>query len=202
MRWPTSIPFHPSQQMQELISLLGGALLGYLLARFQRREEHRERRALLLEVLRNELRYLDPHVGPFRVGVAFHRNELVLLAPARLLDVLDYGDDGSLIRALLEFQVAVDRHNGLIRSVNLARCIGGAEMGERQLMQQELVQQHAAILAAAEKVRRFVSESEGRIAGAGIVTRLKLRIRAAGPWAGRQRSAGPMPAQARTSAYS
>lgn len=188
------------RQMQELISLVGGAFLGYLLARLQRKEEHQERRALLLEVLRNELSYLDPHVGPFRVGVAFHRNELVLLAPARLLDVLDYGDDGPLIRGLLEFQVAVDRHNGLIRSVNLARCIGGAGTGERQLMQQELVQQHAAILAAAERVRRFVSESERPAVGAGIASRLKLRTRAADPRALRRGSADRIPAQARGSA--
>lgn len=172
--------------MQELISLFGGALVGYLLARLQRRDEHRERRALLLEVLRNELNYLDPHVGPFRVGLAFHRNELVLLAPARLLDVLDYSDDGPLIRALLEFQVAVDRHNGLIRSVNLARCIGGAGDGERRLIQQELVHQHAAFLTAAEKVRRFLLEADRRKSKLHILRRFRSLIRSPDYGADRQ----------------
>ena len=173
--------------MQELISLLGGALLGYLFARLQRREENRERRTLLLEVLRSELAYLDPHVGPFRVGVAFHRNELVLLAPARLLDVLDYGDHSQLIRALLEFQVAVDRHNSLIRSVNLARCIGGAGDGERREVLQELVYQHAAILTAAEKVRRFIPGAHRTVAGANPVRRL---VQAAARGAARHRHTG------------
>lgn len=174
--------------MQELISLFGGAFLGYLFARLQRREENRERRVLLLEVLRSELNYLDPHVGPFRIGVAFHRNELVLLAPARLLDVLDYGDNGPLIRALLDFQVAVDRHNGLIRSVNLARCIGVAADAERRAMQQELVHQHASILTAAEKVRHFIPEPDRGAIGMNPTRRL-LRAVMAGATVHRWRSA-------------
>lgn len=183
--------------MQELISLFGGALLGYLFARLQRREENRERRTLLLEVLRSELNYLDPHVGPFRVGVAFHRNELVLLAPARLLDVLDYGDHAPLIRALLEFQVAVDRHNSLIRSVNLARCMGVAGDGERREVLQDLVHQHAAILTAAEKVRRFIPDSERRATRTNPVRRLLGAVKARGA-TGRLRTVahGPLRANA------
>ena len=185
--------------MQELISLLGGALLGYLFARLQRREENRERRTLLLEVLRSELNYLDPHVGPFRVGVSFHRNELVLLAPARLLDVLDYGDHSPLIRALLEFQVAVDRHNSLIRSVNLARCMGGAGDGERREVLQELVHQHAAILTAAEKVRRFIPDSERTAVGTNPVRRLLLAMMARGATS-RRRTVGHVSGLAETGA--
>ena len=187
--------------MQELISLLGGALLGYLFARLQRREENRERRTLLLEVLRSELNYLDPHVGPFRVGVSFHRNELVLLAPARLLDVLDYGDHGPLIRALLEFQVAVDRHNSLIRSVNLARCMGGAGDGERREVLQELVHQHAAILTAAEKVRRFIPDSDRTVAGTNRVRRLLQEVRERDRGATRhRRTVGHVPVLAKAGA--
>lgn len=151
--------------MQELISLFGGAFLGYLFARLQRRDENRSRRELLLEVLRNELQYLDPHLGPFRVGLAFHRDELVLLAPARLLDVLDYGGDGSLIRALLAFQVAVAKHNGLVRTLSFVRGLGVAGECERRRIEEELARQHGAILAAAERVRRCVEARPGRRAG-------------------------------------
>jgi hypothetical protein len=114
-----------------VVAAFVGALLSgwatYAIERRLQSDETTARRAALLDALRTELtaipdKYADP---PRYDDKQMHfRDAIQLVTPTMLVDgsVLDYKHDARLLAALLNLQVMVNRHNEIVRTIQLVQA--------------------------------------------------------------------------------
>lgn len=106
----------------EVLLLVLGAVLGYAFSVFQKYRETKNKREVLMKALREELvQIYDELPTAFDADTSYFRAPICLVVPPLLLDgeVLDYGSNAELIRALLTLQHAMANFNQMVTTANL-----------------------------------------------------------------------------------
>lgn len=151
--------------MHEILLLLAsglfGGVLGYWFSVFKRSQETKARKAILLQLLRNELKSIGGALEPYNVAKAFYRDPLRLGTPERLLDAetLQYDKDDALVELLLHLQVAVARHNDFVSLTNHAQAVISVPDNVHAQWYSDLQQRNGAVVAVRDAL---LNELENR----------------------------------------
>ena len=133
-----------------ILSALVGALAIYRLEVKRRRLELEAKRDVLLWALRDDMARIGAAVAPYSVGSVHYQDLIVLQGPGRLLDgeVLEYRTHSDLIERLHTLNVALTKHNELVRITNLVQNQQGLPDNIHRQMYDLAVDRHSLVVAA------------------------------------------------------
>jgi polyisoprenoid-binding protein YceI len=129
----------------------GGFLAGMFTYFFERRRirlERKERREVLLESLRRELRFVPDRLPTYSADTVHLLPPIRTIVGAQLLDgeVLDWRSDAELVQPLLEFLSVAAIYNDLVGAVNAAQASQAWADDVRRHWHVQLVSAHASLL--------------------------------------------------------
>lgn len=151
--------------LPDLVSLFVGAflggLLGYVFVLFQDQQATDARRAVLKNLLRDELALINPSPLVYDVTKVIYRDPIRLESVSALLDgrTLDYRTNhAALATALLRFRAILTTWNDFIVVTNLAQSVAAMPDSGHNQMFDELSRRHALLIEAVTQLKPLLAK--------------------------------------------
>lgn len=142
--------------------LLAGvaAFFGYMGSRLEKRQETAAKRALLLSMLKYELRRVKSSFPDYDPNRSFHRDPLRLASLDTLLDgeTLSYKREAELIRDLLLFRIVLAKYNDFVAVTNLAQATTGLPDTIHKQLFSLMAKHHALVRRMKDRVAGHLSD--------------------------------------------